>query len=100
MTMNPERKLSIRIAGNTQNPVLMALRAKGYRLWIEPDEDPDCEFEDWNAEKDGRYFSATNPLELLGLVAMQEVRGDDWQAELDDPDIYDELLSAAYPDED
>lgn len=77
----------------------MALRAKGYRLWIEPDKDPECEFENWNAEKDGRYFSATNPEELLGLVAMQDVRGDDWQAKLGDSDIYDELLSTAYPEE-
>lgn len=89
----------IRIAGNTQNPSLITLREKGYRLWIEPD-DEESEFTDWNAEKDGRYFSATDPVELLGLVAMQEFRGDDWRVKPDEPDISDELFSAAYPDDD
>lgn len=87
----------IRIAGNTQNPALNTLREKGYRLWIEPNDE--AEFLDWNAEKSGRYFSATDPVELLGLVAMHEYRGDDWQARSSEPDICDELFSNAYPEE-
>lgn len=92
------RILSIRIAGNTQNPALTTLREKGYRLWIEP-ETEESEYTDWNAEKAGRYFSATDPLELLGLVAMQEFRGDDWRAKSHETDIVDELFSTAYPDD-
>lgn len=92
--MPPNRILSIRIAGNTQNPALNTLREKGYRLWIEPDDpsEDEPEFIDWNAEKGGRYFSATGPVELLGLVAIQEYRGDDWQQKIDEPDIGSELI--------
>ncbi|MEP3890404.1 MAG: hypothetical protein ABJN69_08040 [Hellea sp.] len=92
--MQPKRRLSIRIAGNTQNPALNTLREKGYRVWIEPDDlnEEEPEFLDWNAEKEGRYFSATDPVELLGLVAMQECRGDDWQQKTDEPDIVCEVI--------
>ncbi len=89
----------IREAGNTQNPSLLVLREKGYDLWIEPDEEEESEFTDWRAEKDGRQFSATDPNALLGLVAMQEWRGDNWQLKKSEPSISDELFEAAYPDE-
>ena len=86
--------LSIRIAGNTGNPCLLALRAKGYRLtnWYHPDGEYRSNFD---AEKDGRQFSATSPEELLGLVAMWEVRGDDWRKKPDEPSICDELAEKA-----
>ena len=99
--MPSKRNLTIRIAGNTQNPALNTLREKGYKLWIEPDDpnEEESEFIDWNAEKNGRYFSATDPVELLGLVAMWEFRGDDWQHKTEEPDIAGELIHAAFPDE-
>ena len=99
--MPPRRTLSIRIAGNTQNPALNTLREKGYKLWIEPDDlsEESGEFIDWNAQKNGRYFSATDPAELLGLVAMWEFRGDDWQQKTGESNIADELIHAAYPGE-
>ena len=90
--------LRIREAGNTWNPSLKVLRDKGYSLWIVPS-DEDEEFTDFRAEKNGREFSATNPNVLLGLVAMQEWRGDDWKYKSNEPDILDELFSKAYPDE-
>ncbi len=58
--MPSKRLLTIRIAGNTQNPALNTLSEKGYKLWIEPcgpDED-DSEFIDWNAEKNGRCLTS------------------------------------------
>ena len=91
-------KLMIREAGNTWNPALNVLRKKGYKLWIEPDKDETDPYTDWRAEKDGRRFSATDPNILLGLVAMQELRGDDWRHQESDTDIYAELYSEAYPD--
>lgn len=99
--MTLTRLLTIRIAGNTQNPALNTLIEKGYRLWIEPDasNEVESEFIDWNAEKNGRYFSATDPVELLGLVAMWEFRGDEWQSKIEEQDITDELFSTAYPNE-
>jgi len=91
-------KLLIREAGNTHNPALIVLREKGYSLWIEPDQDEESEYTDWRAEKNDRQFSATDPNVLLGLVAMQEWRGDSWQCKVVEPDISDELFSKAYPD--
>ena len=95
--MQPKRRLSIRVAGNTHNPALNTLREKGYRVWIEPDDpsEKEPEFIDWNAEKEGRYFSAVDPVQLLGLVAMQEHRGDDWQQQMDEPDMCHELIDEA-----
>lgn len=87
---------NIRIAGNTSNPCLLALREKGYALkrwFIKTGQD---EYSgNFDAEKNGRCFSATNPVELLGLVAMCEVRGDDWQTKMGEADVYDELYPSS-----
>ena len=48
-----------------------------------------------DAKKDGREFSATTEAELLGLVAMWEVRGDDWKTKPGEPDVYDELYPSS-----
>ncbi len=83
---------SIRSAGNTQNPCLLALRDKGYKLtlWFTIDGKGD-HMMNYDAEKEERLFSATTAAELLGLVAMWEVRGDDWRTKPTDPDVFDEL---------
>lgn len=96
MSKNQASKvLSIRIAANTHNPALQTLKEKGYHLWVEPDEPgEETEFTDWNAEKNGRFFSATDPVELLGLVAMHEHRGDDWASKNTEPDISEALLES------
>ena len=39
---------------------------------------------------------ASDPLCLLGLAAMWEQRGDDWQSREDEADLYDEILMRAY----
>ena len=84
--------MTIRIAGNTWNPCLLALRAKGYslRFWFIKIGENEYH-SNIDAEKDGRCFSATTGPELLGLVAMWEVRGDDWKTKTTEPDVYDEL---------
>ena len=94
--MMPEPRLSIRIAGNTLIPTLQALRAKGYTLsvWYNQDGD-DALTPEYDAEKEGRAFSATSPEELLGLVAMWEVRGDDWHLKDGEYELYDHLIKAA-----
>ena len=88
--------LTIRIAGNTSNPCLLALREKGYviRFWFIKTGDNDYQ-KNIDAEKDGRCFSATTEAELLGLVAMWEVRGDPWQTRPGEPYVYDELYPAS-----
>src|SRR5687768_9496528 len=74
---SPTHKLSIRVAGNTMIPCLQVIAAKGYRIsHYYGDEDPELAF--WDAEKEGRAFSADSAESLLGLIAMWEQRGDDW----------------------
>jgi hypothetical protein len=91
-----ELRLSIRSAGNTMIPALHALRAKGYTLsiWYTRDDDGGL-VPQYDAEKDRRAFSATSPEELLGLVAMWEVRGDDWRLKAGESELYDRLVEEA-----
>ncbi len=72
---SPKYKLSIRIAGNTMAPCVAVIEAKGYAISHYHGE-PDTPF--WDAEKDGRRFSADSAEALLGLIVMWEQRGDDW----------------------
>ena len=94
-------KLNITTAGNTWNPTLLAIQAKGYKIILEYTVcDSECETPDYEsyyqAEKDGRRFNAKTPVELLGLIAMWEVRGDDWQYDdLTEIDVHDELMELA-----
>jgi len=96
-----EKRLSIRIAGNIRQPALLALKTKGYKLKLEYTKTKDKNdlwypyLPDWEAEKDGCIFSATTPVELLGLVSMWETRGDDWQPGKEEPNLYEELISSA-----
>jgi hypothetical protein len=94
--LEPERSVCIRIAGNIWNPCLLALRAKGCKLtfWFTKGSEGDYS-KDIDAEKDGREFSATTTAELLGLVAMWEVRGDEWKTQPGEPDVYDELYPSS-----
>jgi hypothetical protein len=88
----PSYLLSVRIAGNTRNPCLLALRPKGYKLtlWFTKDHKGDYQV-NHDAQREGRIFSAATGAELLGLVAMWEVRGDDWMTKKSEPDVHDEL---------
>ena len=78
-------------------PCLCAVAAKGYSItnyfcgnvpgeWTDPQ---------WEAEKDGRAFSATSPEELLGLISMWEIRGDDWRIKEGEADFYDQFVEVA-----
>jgi hypothetical protein len=92
----PEHSPCIRIAGNTENPCLTALRAKGYKLTLSFLKDREGDYrQDIDAELNGRTFSATTAAELLGLVAMWEVRGDDWKTRKDEPIVFDELYPSS-----
>lgn len=72
----------IRSAGNTGTKCLMTIRQKGYKIriyYIEKDEQQADYISFFEAKKNGHYFSAINAEELLGLIAMWEVRGDNWR---------------------
>lgn len=83
-------KLRISEAMNTYNPALYVLQARGYTVRMQYDEQ--TKDTTWIAIKDDARFAASNPLSLLGLVAMWEGRGDRWQKHSDEPDAYTELL--------
>ncbi len=53
---------------NVHNTALVILQRKGYRLWRDPGTDHLC------AEKEGWDFMADDPVQLLGLVAIHEVK--------------------------
>jgi len=84
--MATELVTSIVASGNTNNPCLVVLRQKGYDLWLEPGQQGSL----WCASKDDHNFSAYSGPELLGLVALWENLGDEWNQQ--SPAIYDELL--------
>jgi hypothetical protein len=96
-----EHDLRISIAGNTAGPALFALKAKGYAIALSyrRQDDPDGSVgytAEYAAEKDRRVFCANSPEELLGLVAMWEVRGDDWRRRTDSERAWhDALVEAA-----
>lgn len=92
MSIYDKYSFSLRIAGNTQNPALTILKDKGYQLWVEEHSGGRLS---WNADQKGRLFSATGPVELLGLVTLWEVRGDDWHAKDHEDDVCDYLFGEA-----
>jgi len=97
MNRDKEYQLSIRIAGNTSTPCLQAIAEKGYSikhyfLGSSPD---NWDSPQWDAEKDNRTFSATSLEELLGLIAMWEIRGDDWRTKDGESQLYDQLVESA-----
>ncbi|HVG17607.1 MAG TPA: hypothetical protein VNI02_01035 [Blastocatellia bacterium] len=75
------------------NVAAITLREKGYRVWWEASERPSAD--DWWAEKDGREFVASSPLGLLGLVALWERRGDEWQEKPGEADLVGQLKEEA-----
>lgn len=94
-------EVSIRIAGNTNSPCIHALLSKGYEVTLEYTrvKNPDSYWYPyhpcWIAEKDKRRFSAVCPEELLGLVAMWEIRGNDWQVKRYEQLMVDKVYDTA-----
>ena len=75
------------------NVAIITLRDRGYCVWWEASERPSAD--DWWARKEGRTFVATSPLALLGLVALWESRGDEWQKKPGEPDLLTQLKQEA-----
>lgn len=83
--------MSITFGVETYDPALLVLKSKGYTVRLEAVED---RFAEWHAQKGDDEVVATNPVELLGLVALWEARGDDWERRSDEPSIYEELVES------
>lgn len=76
---------SIVAAGNTYNPSLLVLREKGYELSREDA----GEVVLWTARKGNYAFTGYSPPELLGIVALWEALGDNWNRQ--NPDLISEI---------
>lgn len=81
--------LTLAAAGNTTNPSLLVLRAKGYDLSVEQEGDDTTVY---LARKEGRTFAGYSAAELLGLVTLWEHLGTHWNQQ--EPDVLSELLDA------
>ena len=93
--------MHIHRAGNTEVPAFLALQEKGYEVsWkfrskeeIKLGKYPKLVHNvDFEAKKGNVSFSAYSIVELLGLVAMWETRGNNWQTKTDEPNPLEELL--------
>lgn len=75
--------MHIAAAGNTMVPAYLAVVAKSYTVELMNDSSGNL------CAMNGEHtFVAATPLELLGLIAMVEVRGAGWRANDDDVDDY------------
>jgi hypothetical protein len=89
-------KLYLHTAANTPIPCLQALVAKGYTVThYFMDLGGAQKRPQWAAEKEGRLFTAERLEEVLGLIAMWEVRGDDWRLQEGEDALYEQLVREA-----
>jgi len=70
--------MKISAAGNTEVPAYLVLVAKGYKVLCVPSKNGPEDL--WIAERSGNSFSASGPVELLGVVTIGETRGELWPA--------------------
>jgi hypothetical protein len=74
-------------AANTLIPAYLALRQRGLSVHRQPSSACD-QVSHWVAEDAGHRFVAEDPLTLLGLVALHETRGLEWQASDEEVDRF------------
>jgi hypothetical protein len=79
----------IATAGNTINPALLVLKAKGYEVRCKTDEEG--QIVTYWARRDGNVFIGEDPVSVLGLVTLWEHRGEDWKTRDNEPFLFEEL---------
>ena len=89
MWRNPVEHITA--GGNTAVPAYLALVQEGFRVQCRSVGDT----EEWIAERDGLRISGSSTVEVLGLCAMRQQRGETWKAQ--DSEI-DAFLSKFYPE--
>ncbi len=72
--------MQLNAAGNTLIPGILLIRELGYSLTIDKKKSLCI------AEKDGNSFIANDPVTVLGLIKLFEVRGENWRASDDEID--------------
>jgi hypothetical protein len=78
-----EAPMKVSDAGNVIIPAYLTLQDKGYVVEQIFDESVDG-ITVWRATKGIDEFNASDPLTLLGVVAMVEHRGEAWQADTEE----------------
>ncbi len=61
-------------AGNTVVPAILLIRQMGYTVTIDSSKGGCL------AEKDGNSFEAEDPVMVLGLIKLFEIKGENWMA--------------------
>lgn len=86
-----EESVKIGISGNTAGPCYFAIKSKGYEIDITSGVFPEAPHDrifQFDAIKGDLFFSATSPEELLGLIHMWEIRGENWQMSIEESNTY------------
>lgn len=86
--MNQKPVESIAAAGNTEIPCYLAIRSLGFEISRVEEENILSNTELWVAENSEFRFLASSHLELLGLISMRQIRGQNWKAEDREIDDY------------
>ncbi len=79
--------ISIGSAGNSTTACLQEIINRGYKVSTESSDDRSFYY----AKKDGYAFSASNGMELLGLVVIGEQYGDNWREVLGGKDTWENI---------
>jgi hypothetical protein len=87
--------MHIHRAGNTEIPAFLSLEAKGFIVsWKHRKvTQPNQRKVEFIATKGEHSFSAYSVVELLGLVAIWETRGDDWRKRENEPNPLEDLIN-------
>ena len=78
-------------AMNTYTPALLCLQKIGYELRAVDDDDGEDQTI-WIAENAEVRLSAFDPLALLGLASLWQMRGKDWSKGHEEQSLYDLLM--------
>ena len=91
----------IGINANTSIPSFIVIKSKGYeisaKIYTKKEKDARLQY-DFTAKKDNNTFMGTNLEEVLGLITMWEIRGQnnaDWRANHDETFDYDKIIDEA-----
>jgi len=76
--------MSLSAAANVLVPAYLVLQSKGYQVSRLQTE----ETEFWIAEGNGHRFVADSTIDLLGVIAVYEARGENWPASDEDLEMY------------
>lgn len=93
--------VKIGINANTSIPCFVVIKSKGYeisaKIYTKKNKDARLQY-DFTAKKDNNIFVGTNLEEVLGLITMWEIRGQnniDWRADRDERFDYDKIIDEA-----